>query len=75
MKNFNRPPLFSRDIHEKLSNVILAGFLIFVVVALLIKGFAVNFFVGILTTALVYATLVSGYLYPRLRGRRFPRRK
>ena len=73
--NFNRRPLFSRGIHEKLSNLILASFLVFAVVAVLIKGFSINFFVGILTTALVYATLVNGYLHPRLRGRRFPRRK
>ena len=73
--NFNRRPLFSRGIHEKLSNLILASFLVFAVVAVLIKAFSTNFFTGILLAALVYATFVNGHLYPRLRGRRFPRRK
>ena len=75
MKNFNRPPLFSRDIHETLAKFILTGFLGAVVVNMLIKSFSRNFFFGILSAAVIYAAFVLIYKYPRLRGRRFPERK
>jgi Flp pilus assembly protein TadB len=75
MKNLNRPPLFSRDIHEKLANYILATFISAVIIASLIKFFSSNFLVGILFAALLYAVFVLNYKYPRLRGQRFPKRK
>ena len=75
MKNLNRPPLFSRDIHEILAKYILSTFISVVIIASLIKFFSSNFLVGILFLALLYAVFVMNYKYPRLRGQRFPKRK
>lgn len=75
MKNLNRPPLFSRDIHETLAKYILYTFLSVVIIASLIKFFSSNFLVGTLFIALLYAVFVINYKYPRLRGQRFPKRK
>ena len=75
MKNLNRPPLLSRDIHETLAKYILYTFLSVVTIASLIKFFSSNFLVGILFIALLYAVFVMDYKYPRLRSQRFPKRK
>ena len=75
MKYSNRPPLFSRNIHEKIARIVLSVFLIIVAINMAIKGFSSNFFVGILTIALLYSLFVMTYNYPILRGRRFPWRK
>jgi polyferredoxin len=75
MKNLNRPPLFSRDIHEKLAKYILYPFIFAVIVKSFIKYASGNFFVGVLFIALLYSCFVLNYKYPSLRGRRFPKRK
>ena len=75
MKNLNRSPLFSRDIHETLAKYILYTFLSVVTISSLIKFFSSNFLVGILFIALLYAVFAIDYKYPRLRGQRFPKRK
>ena len=75
MKNLNRPPLLSRDIHETLAKYILYTFLSVVTIASLIKFFSSNFLVGIIFIALLYAVFVMDYKYPLLRSQRFPKRK
>lgn len=75
MKNSNRPPLFSREIHEKIATVVIWTFLVIVVINMAVKLFSTNFFLGLLFTAVLHAVFVMNYKYPMLRGRRFPWRK
>ena len=76
MKNLNRLPLFSRDIHEKIAKSIMI-----VIVIVFVYGVIGLLFreplKGIFMIATIYMVWVLNARYPRInyRRRRFPKQK
>ena len=67
----NRPPLFSRDIYEKLANTIIITLILSAMLVALFR----DLLMGILLIVGFYAGSVLNIRCPLLRGQRFPRRK
>ena len=67
----NRPPLFSRDIYEKLANTITIALILS---AMLVTSFRVPL-MGVLLIVGFYAVSVLNIRCSRLSGQRFLRRK
>ena len=67
----NRPPLFSRDIYEKLANTTIITLILSAMLVTLFRGPLM----GVLLIVGFYAVSVLNIRCPRLSGQRFLRRK